>query len=526
VTDEEKANLIANVSDKEWRMNNLYYIVDKDVKTVLFKMNWVQDFIFKHYHKRNVCLKSRQHGVTTFWLIFFLDECLFGGKDYLSTGVISHRLADSKKFMQRIMFAYRKLPKWIVETGSVPTVETKNLDEVKFSNGCSISSTTSARSGTMHMLHVSEFGPMSYYYRDRAAEVMSGAVPAVPSNGILSFESTAKGTIGAFYELWKLAVPNGHCEEGEYPDIPRIAYRPFFFAWWQDPNNRLSEAETKMVQVKLSLEQYFTKLAREHGIKLDARQKAWYVLTEANPESDMRKEHPSTPEEAWQSSVEGLFYATQIAEAREMGRVCKLPFKPGFPVDTWWDFGVNDLNCIIFSQNIGRAVHVINFYKNSDRGLRHYANYLKEQSKPPREGGLGYSYGRHVIPHDGSQRQIGNDAKTIQEILEEYGVFTDLAPRSGLMEGIEQTRNKIGDCFFDTGPNVSDLLLSLESYRKQLDEKNTTDPDNPVFKDKPVHDIHSHPADAMRTLGVMHEFHQHHSLAGPVEIETWNEEIC
>lgn len=521
MTPEETENFVENMSDKRWRMNHLYKIIDKEGQEVTFKMNWVQEKIFDNRHKRNVCLKSRQHGVTTFWLIFMLDECLF--RENINTAVISHRLDDSKKFMEKIWLAFKNLPHEVKVNS--PKKETKNAHELKFDNGSTITSTTTVRSGTTHILHVSEFGPMSFYNPDRAKEVMSGALPSVPSGGIVSFESTAKGTIGAFYQLWKLALPNDKDANGDYPPIPRRSYRPFFFAWWQDENNRVSESEVALTKIYPSDEKYFAKIKRETGLEFDARQKAWYVIEKRVPSCDIRAEHPTTPEEAWAASTEGLFYAVQMAEARELGRICPVPHRPGYPVGSAWDFGVSDRTSIIFTQTIGRAIHIIDFYENSDRGLQYYVNYLHGLSKPAREGGKGYAYGRHVIPHDGNQRQIGSDARTIADILEGYGLFCEVAPRTGLMEGIEATRSMLGSCFFDEGKEVGELIEHIESYRKQLDEKNSTDADNPVFKDAPVHDIHSHACDALRTLAMMHEF----PAAGsgkPITIDTWSEEIC
>ena len=64
-------------SDWRWRLNNLYYIVDKEGNRVQFKMNWAQEQLFDGMHYLNVILKARQLGFTTFIQLFMLDACVF-----------------------------------------------------------------------------------------------------------------------------------------------------------------------------------------------------------------------------------------------------------------------------------------------------------------------------------------------------------------------------------------------------------------------------------------------------------------
>ena len=47
----------------------------------------------------------------------------------------------------------------------------------------------------------------------------------------------------------------------------------------------------------------------------------------------------------------GAYYAREIEQARNDGRICKLPFNPDIPVDLYFDLGVNDNFTISFKQN-------------------------------------------------------------------------------------------------------------------------------------------------------------------------------
>ena len=67
MTEEE---LKANLSDWRWRINNLYFITDKNGKKIKFKLNEAQMTFFEGMHYRNIILKARQLGFTTFTMIF------------------------------------------------------------------------------------------------------------------------------------------------------------------------------------------------------------------------------------------------------------------------------------------------------------------------------------------------------------------------------------------------------------------------------------------------------------------------
>ena len=62
----------------------------------------------------------------------------------------------------------------------------------------------------------------------------------------------------------------------------------------------------------------------------------------------MKREYPSTPEEAFEASIEGAYYAEQMAQAELQGRVGPFKALPELPVHTAWDIGVGDATAIWF----------------------------------------------------------------------------------------------------------------------------------------------------------------------------------
>src|SRR5262245_6644784 len=81
-------------SDRRWRLNNLYWITDKEGRRVKFEMNSAQAALFDGMHNQNVILKARQRGFTTFIQLFLLDACVFNSD--IRAGTIAHTLADAQ----------------------------------------------------------------------------------------------------------------------------------------------------------------------------------------------------------------------------------------------------------------------------------------------------------------------------------------------------------------------------------------------------------------------------------------------
>ena len=137
------------------RLNNgLYWIVDKQGQVVKFKPNVTQEELAQLLHGRDIILKARQRGITTLMCLIAFDECLFIPN--WSAAIIAHRLTDAKTiFESKVKFPYDNLPPELKE--SLGTTRDA-ADTLHFTNGSSISVTTSARPGTLQRLHISEFG--------------------------------------------------------------------------------------------------------------------------------------------------------------------------------------------------------------------------------------------------------------------------------------------------------------------------------------------------------------------------------
>lgn len=489
--------LAAHLSDQYWRLNHLYYIMDDSGQVVKFAMNWAQKLVYKTMWFRNVILKARQLGMSTFIQLFMLDTCLFNPN--IRAGVIAHSKDDAAyMFTDKIKFAYERLPDWLRR---VIPVKRETTEELKFGNNSSIRVSTSMRSGTLQLLHVSEMGKIAKKYPEKAREIVTGSFEAVHPGQMIWVESTAEGQEGKFYDLCMDAM-----ELAQFKDrrLNELDFKFIFLPWWRHPGNVVDATN---VAIFPKVNEYLSRLESEMGIKLAGGQRAWYAQKWKSLGSDVYREHPSTAKEAFEQSIEGAYYADELALARFEGRIGKVPHTAGVPVDTWWDLGIDDSTSIWFSQTVGTSLHVIDYYEFHGKGLKHYIEVLEQKSKPPGDGGLGYRYGRHVWPHDGGKRELGTGL-TLEEQAGEMGLSVEVAPRGMVDEGIEAVRNILSICWFDEercehiirqdGRDRRFGLSSLESYHKEWD------PHLGRWKNNPRHDWASHGADAFRTMAMAH----------------------
>lgn len=479
------------LGDRLWRFNNLYWITDDEGNEVRFRLNAAQLDFDDEVHTRNLILKSRQHGFTTYACIRALDTALFRGNT--SCGILFHKKEDAvQKFRTKILYAYDRLPAWL--RADVAVIKRDESSTLELSNGSSILCTASGRGHRFQYLHISELGPMVAMFPARAEEVTSGALNAVGPDAIVTIESTAMGAWGDFYNRCQRAMSKDRMVEAGTERLTKLDYKFFFFAWWMDARNSLDPED---VSIPDDLADYFDTIEARYECRLHAGQRAWYAKKLEEQGDKMKREHPSTPEEAFQGSVEGAYYATELARAEREGRICDLPFHPELPVYTFWDIGRSDSTAIWAMQQVGPWMQFINYYENSGQGAAHYANKLQAWRDT-----LGYRYGRHYLPHDARVADWSqSDNRTRAQVIEDMKIGpVEVVPQvEVLQDGIEMTRQMLARCKFDkracgeTEPGSGrGGLPALRAYRAVFDEKSQT------WSDRPIKSWANHGADAFR----------------------------
>ena len=469
------------LADPYWRVFSgaLYRIMIKgdgdeetqDVSVMPFKPNAAQEKFVNRLWHRNVILKARQLGFTTLIAILWLDHALFNADQ--RCGIIAQdREAAEVIFRDKVKFAYENLPEQIRERFPL---ETDSASELLFAhNNSSIRVATSMRSGTIHRLHISEFGKICAKFPDKAKEVMTGSIPAVPSNGILVIESTAEGRDGSFFKICQTAQANfAQRKKLNFRD-----YRFHFYAWWQEPKYRM---DSSMVSISPKQHEYFdeveTIVERDMGItaKIDVDQRAWYVATiEADFEGAddrMWQEYPSYPAEAFQVSTDGNYYAKDMALLRKRGGITNVP-ELDMPVNTFWDIGNSDGCAIWFHQDSNGQDRFLDYYEAHGETLKHYVAKLKEK---------GYVFDTHYLPHDATHERLSDFNKSTLQMLQDLmpGERFVVVPRiSYLMDGIQQTRACMRNYYFDQ-TNCKLGIDRLDGYKKRWNNAESRYVDQP-----------------------------------------------
>jgi hypothetical protein len=495
-TDEQKAReeLAKNLSDPMWRLCNLYKIITKtktgeigadgsqreDSLVVQFRPNRAQRRFLRRLWSRNIILKARQLGFTTLICIAWLDHALFNPNS--RCGIVAQdRETAEGIFTDKVKFAYDNLPD---ELRMAMPLKKCTSTELRFAhNDSMIRVATSVRGSTIHRLHISEFGKICAKYPDKAAEVMTGSIPAVPlDGGIIVIESTAEGRDGEFYSMTQSALAQHHAKKV----LNARDYRMHFYAWWDAPEYRMNPSGVIMTDKD---HEYFDSLEAKIGVKIELEQRAWYVATrdsdfKSKPER-MWQEYPSTPDEAFQKSTEGTYFVQELMLARKQGRITTVPWEKSIPVNTFWDIGLNDEMTIWFHQRIGTQNRFIRYYENSGETFSHYVSYMQS---------FGYVWGRHYLPHDGDTKRLGTVQNwTPKQMLESLGLRNiEIVERiDRVQSGIQMVRNVFGSCWFDE-TECKQGIIHLENYRKEWDSRLA------VWKDEPRHDKASNGADSFR----------------------------
>lgn len=281
----------AKLFDREWRLQNLYKIRTEAKEQARFIFNPIQRLLFnyakkKKYRKiRAISPKGRKMGVSTFWLLFYLDDTIFVPNT--SSTTIAHRMEDVKKLFRIVKLGYKSVPDEIeLSDGRVwekPKANTDNANEMVFDEiNSKITVGLENRGDTNNNLHVSE---AAFIKDEGRIKATLGSVPNIEFGSNISAESTANGVGGWFYDTTMDAA----AQKGNY-DL-------FFFPWYKDPKHRMIPPNgwTPGELEKL----VYQKVLEDKGIKLDIQQLYWWRFTYNDQKSLMDQEFPSRLHDAF-----------------------------------------------------------------------------------------------------------------------------------------------------------------------------------------------------------------------------------
>jgi hypothetical protein len=466
--------LAEHLADPLWRYQNLYSIKKEGTgEAIPFRMRDEQKWVANHLLTKPkvplYIIKARRLGLSTGLGVMMGDDAVWRSG---SIGKLIERSQEmaAEKMRNIIRFSVESMPPEILarlkfprRSDSALEILIDGLDENCMSG---IHAGMSARGGDCSFLWVSELGPIAYNDPKRAQEIRSGAFPAARL-GKRVVETTWMGGKGG--ELWEMIKPILEKDPDADGEI-------VFFPWHGDPACVRIDAGA----LSKDTEDYFLDLSNKLGKTFDQSQKRWYAVESKRQGIFMKREYPSTLEEAWSAPVKGAIYAPLLARLRAEGNVCNMPWNRSSLVHTFWDLGAPLNMKVWYVQFVGREIHVIDF----DDGLD-----LTTTERVAHMNSKGYPLGKHYLPHDGAAQQKGKF--TFKQELEQAGLHNiETIPRSPeIWRGINKVQELMPLMVFRL-PATQAGIEALEFYHTKDDDVGN-----------PVHDWSSHAADALRTLG-------------------------
>lgn len=216
---EEARRNKATLGSKLWRVQNLYRIRDKDRGLVKLKFNEIQQRILSNVEGmrpiRHFTLKYRQGGVSTFWLLWWLDDTITHANTV--TGILADLRENLGYLWEIIKTAHAHMPSALQpklgdDSKSVLTLPDRN-SKMMVSLGF--------KSTPLHTLHVSEW---AFCKTDMIAQSIAGCSPSSNITG----ETTPNGIGNDAYDTY---IGAEHEANG---------FRRIFLPWWLQKEYRSS----------------------------------------------------------------------------------------------------------------------------------------------------------------------------------------------------------------------------------------------------------------------------------------------
>lgn len=459
---------------QKWRLNNLYRIIDRDANSIKFSLNSVQENVLENLHYRNLILKARQLGMSTFAVIYLLDQVLFS--ENLQAGIVSYSLEHAQHIFKRIIgHALDTLPE---EIKSLAGIVQRSAREITFNNGSSLRVDTTLRGGSYPLVLVSEFGKTCARNPQKAEEVITGTLQAVPKDGTVIIESTGEGNEGFFAEMVMEASRRGN------EDLTNLEYKLFFYNWLEEQSYRIDSK----VSYDVSLTDYFNSVEKEIRCVISQAQRNWYAIQSRLLKDKVKQEFPSTVSEAFLTSSDAFYFADAINNAYKTNRCLYTPLYDGLlPVYVAMDIGLNDLTVMIFFQVAHGEIRVIDYYEDKNKDTQFYAKFLLQDKK--------FLYHTIFLPHDSVKRDpldISNSFdRDFQRLFSGTNTRFHVLKRMDKQESISYAKILIDRCVFNVS-RVKPLLDKLVKYRKKWSESLGR------YLEEPLHNIASNFGDAFQ----------------------------
>ena len=278
---------------RDFLVSSLLRVRNKARGLVPLSPNRAQREFFERCKGRNIVLKARQMGITTYVAArFFIQTITRPGT---MTVQVAHDQESAEEIFKIVHRFWENLPEamkrgaLLRSRANVRQMVFPRLDsEYRVATAADVNA---GRGLTIHNLHCSE---VARWLRD-PEEALASLRAAVPVDGEIVLESTPNGASGVFYEEWQRAHETG--------------YARHFFPWWYDDDYR---DNTGRIDVQ-PLSEDEEELVRRAG--LSEEQIAWRRANRAQLRGLAAQEYAEDPVSCFRASGECVFELEAIDRA-------------------------------------------------------------------------------------------------------------------------------------------------------------------------------------------------------------------
>jgi hypothetical protein len=281
----------ASRSLRDWLAERLLHIRGKSGQLIPLRANRAQREFSQHCGQRNIVLKARQMGITT-WIAarFFLATITRRGT---LTVLVAHDQRSAEEIFRIVRRFWENLPEGL-RCGALRTSHA-NVRQMVFPEMDSeyrvetAADPEAGRGLTIQNLHASE---VARWPRDAAATLASLRAAVAP-DGEIVLESTPNGSSGCYYREWQSAGETGTA-------------RHFLPWWWTEEYRRQGGAATDLSPEEADL-------VAKHG--LSPEQIAFRRELKANFRGLAKQEYAEDAESCFLASGE-CFFEKELIEGR------------------------------------------------------------------------------------------------------------------------------------------------------------------------------------------------------------------
>lgn len=233
-------------------------------------------------------------------------------------------------------------------------------------------------------------------------------------------------------------------------------------------------------------------------IEMNWRDNPWFpeVLEQAR-QDDLQK-RPDYYHHIWEGGfiqvIEGAYFARELNQAKQEGRIGNVALDPLLPLKAFWDLGGSgaraDATAIWIAQFVGREIRLLDHYEAQGQPLSAHLVWLRQKK---------YDQALQILPHDGATSDRIHNV-SFRSALEQAGFTVEVVPNQGAGAArlrIEAARRLFPQMWFNK-EKTKGGLEALSWYHEKRD----------AYRNiglGPAHDWASHSADAFGLMAVYYE---------------------